>query len=73
MEILGSEKTVIATIALKGRGIIAEIKKRSDTSQMELTRSNRETILKDIISQIVETVKEGIAMELKSSVEEGHL
>jgi nucleoside-triphosphatase len=51
-DILDSEKTVIATIALKGRGIIAEIKKRPDITLFEITQMNRETLLQNILQAV---------------------
>ena len=50
-EILDSEKWVIATIALKGRGLMEEIKKRHDIILFELTKSNRDTLLFDILKE----------------------
>jgi nucleoside-triphosphatase len=51
-EVLASDKTFIATIALKGDGLIAEIKKRRDILLFEVTRRNHESIF----SQILKTV-----------------
>jgi len=51
-EILDSEKSVIATIALKGSGVIEEIKKRNDLELFEITRRNRNSLLSDILSEI---------------------
>ena len=48
-EIFNSDKTVIATIALKGKGLIAEIKSRPDVRLYELTRENRDTVFGQII------------------------
>ncbi len=47
-EILDSEKWVIATIALKGAGLIAEVKRRNDVQLFEITKGNRDSLLKDI-------------------------
>ena len=57
-KILDSEKPVIATIAFKGGGTIAEIKKRRDAKLFEMTQNNRESILSEI-------VKEGQAVKNK--------
>ena len=50
--ILDSEKLVAATIALRGIGLIEEIKKRDDIKIFEITPSNRESILFEILSDI---------------------
>ncbi len=44
-DILNSEKLVIATIALKGSGLIADVKERCDTELFELNQHNRDTLL----------------------------
>jgi len=54
--ILDSEKCVIATIALKGSGIIEEIKKRKDVKLFEITRRNRDSLLFDILSEVEKDV-----------------
>jgi nucleoside-triphosphatase len=54
--ILDSEKCVIATIALKGSGIIEEIKKRKDVKLFEITRRNRDSLLSDILSEVEKDV-----------------
>jgi nucleoside-triphosphatase len=51
-ELLDSEQIVIATIALKGRGIIAEVKKRPDIQLFEITQMNRETLLSNILQAV---------------------
>lgn len=51
-EILNSGKLVIATIALKGEGIISEIKKRDDIKLFEITQSNRNSLLSEILKEI---------------------
>jgi nucleoside-triphosphatase len=51
-ELLDSEKWVIATIALKGSGLIGEVKKRQDVKLFQITRSNRNSILSDILQEI---------------------
>lgn len=49
-EILSSEKRLIATIALKGGGLIAEIKKRPDVKLLEMTRGKRDSLVSEILS-----------------------
>jgi nucleoside-triphosphatase len=51
-EILDSEKWVIATIALKGSELIAEIKEREDIKLFEMTKSNRDFLLSEILKGI---------------------
>jgi nucleoside-triphosphatase len=48
-KILDSEKRVIATVALKGSGIIEEIKKREDIILFEMTQSNRNILPSEIM------------------------
>jgi nucleoside-triphosphatase len=51
-EILDSEKWVIATIALKGAGLIAEVKERKDVKLFEITKQNRESLLAEILTEM---------------------
>jgi nucleoside-triphosphatase len=51
-EILDSEKWVIATIALKGSGLIAEVKQRQDVKLFEMTPSNRDVFVSEILKEI---------------------
>lgn len=51
-DILDSEKLLIATIALKGDGIIGEIKKRGDIKLFEITQGNRNSLLLEILKEI---------------------
>ncbi len=51
-KILDSGKLIIATIALKGGGLIAEIKEREDVKLFELTQRNREALLSGILKEI---------------------
>jgi len=51
-EILDSEKWMMATIALKGSELIAEIKKREDIKLFEMTKSNRDFLLSEILKGI---------------------
>ena len=50
-DILESEKLVVASIAIKGGGLIAEIKKRDDIKLFEVTKNNRNTLLPEILKQ----------------------
>jgi nucleoside-triphosphatase len=49
-DILNSEKPLIATIAQKGGGLIAELKKRSDVQLFHLTRENQDETVSRICS-----------------------
>ena len=51
-KIFNSGKLVIATIALKGGGLIAEIKEGEDVKLFELTHRNREALLSEILKEI---------------------
>lgn len=48
-DVLNSEKLVIATIALKGSGIIADAKKRRDVTLLNMTPRNRDSLLSEIL------------------------
>ncbi|HUH67171.1 MAG TPA: NTPase [Syntrophales bacterium] len=48
--LLESEKLFIATIALKGEGFIAEVKRRPDVELYEMTRDNRNDLLQRILN-----------------------
>ncbi len=54
-EILDSEKWAIATIALKGSGLIAEVKRRTDVQLFEITKGNRDSLSKEISDFIGQT------------------
>ncbi len=51
-EILESEKLLIATIALKGGGVIEKIKRRGDAALFEITVQNRDSLLPEIIAPL---------------------
>jgi nucleoside-triphosphatase len=51
-EILDSEKWVMATLALKGSGLIAEIKGRKDIKLFEIKQSNRDSLFSEILKEI---------------------
>jgi nucleoside-triphosphatase len=52
IHILDSETPVIATIAQKGADIIGQIKLRPDIRLLEVTRDNRDSLVKDISMQL---------------------
>ena len=49
--ILDSNRQLIATIALKGNGFIAALKKRPDARLIEITKKNRDSLLADILKE----------------------
>ncbi|MDD3731191.1 MAG: nucleoside-triphosphatase [candidate division Zixibacteria bacterium] len=49
---LASDRLVIATIALKGGGFIAEVKKRVDVDLYEITRENRDLLVPKMVDRI---------------------
>lgn len=51
-DLLGSDRSVLATIALKGEGFIAETKRRSDVRLYGISAENRDTLLKTILNEI---------------------
>jgi len=51
-EVLDSEKWVVATIALKGGGLIAEVKQRQDVKLFEITQGNRDILFPEILREI---------------------
>ena len=50
-KIFNSGKLVIATIALKGSGLIAKIKERDDIKLFEMTKHNRDSLLLEILKE----------------------
>jgi nucleoside-triphosphatase len=51
-ELLASKKMVLATIALKGGGVIGEIRRRQDIQLFEITPRNRNLLASEILSAI---------------------
>ena len=51
-EMLDSQKWVIGTIALKGSGLISEVKKRQDVKLFEMTKKNRHGLLLEILKEV---------------------
>jgi nucleoside-triphosphatase len=52
LEILHSDKPVVATIAEKGPGLISELKRREDVNLIEVTPGNRDLHLKELTMEI---------------------
>ncbi|MEW6569782.1 MAG: NTPase [Nitrospirota bacterium] len=51
-DIFNSEKIVIATIAIKGGGFIAETKNRQDVLLFKITCQNRDSIITEVLQKI---------------------
>ena len=49
IEILDAERPALATIALKGGGLIADIKRRADVQLVEITAANRDRVTGEIL------------------------
>jgi nucleoside-triphosphatase len=52
IEVLDSEKGLIATIAFKGSGLIAAVKERKDVKLFTMAKSNRDSLLYEILGEI---------------------
>jgi nucleoside-triphosphatase len=52
LEILADDRPLIATIALHGGGLIADIKARADVHLITLTRANRDALLPGLLALI---------------------
>jgi nucleoside-triphosphatase len=48
--LLNSSKMLLATIALKGEGFIAQVKDRPDCSLVTVTRENRDRLVSELVS-----------------------
>lgn len=51
--VLDADKKVLATVAMRGGGFIADVKARWDVSLKELTWENRDHMLTDIVGRLV--------------------
>ena len=51
-ELTESKCLFIATIAMKGGGLIAEIKKREDAQLLEVTRKNQDNIIRQVLKLV---------------------
>jgi nucleoside-triphosphatase len=54
-KIFDSGKLVIATIAFKGSGLIAELKERQDIKLFELNSHNRDALFLEILKELMKT------------------
>ncbi len=57
-QLLSSEKLLIATIAVKGRGLPAQVRKRKDCNLIQLTKENRD-ILPARLEEMVKSIARG--------------
>jgi nucleoside-triphosphatase len=53
-KLLASPKTVVATVALKGGGFIADVKLRTDCEIKEVTMANREKLVEELAAWVIE-------------------
>ena len=51
-DLLDSEKIFISTIALKGSGFIAEVKKRNNIKLLEMSLANRNSLSSEILQEL---------------------
>jgi len=56
-ELLSSERPVVATVALRGAGLISSVKARPDALLIEITRDNRNDLLQQFLSAISVNVR----------------
>ncbi|MHC4125767.1 MAG: NTPase [Planctomycetota bacterium] len=61
-QLFKSDKSVLATVALKGSGLISEIKNYPDTKLFNLTRHNRDKTIEEIL-QALSFLKKSIELE----------
>ncbi len=54
--LLDSPKVLIATVALKGSGLISEVKARPDVDLVEVSPANRDRLVVELANRIAETV-----------------
>ncbi len=56
-ELLSSDRPVVATVALKGSGLIANVKARPDVELIEITRDNRNDLPRHLLRAVSRYVK----------------
>ncbi len=59
IQLLDSDKVVLATIAAKGDGFIERIKRRDDVLLVELVENRRETLVEEVAREIKEIHAQG--------------
>ena len=52
--LLESEKTTVATVGMKGSGLIEEVKRWPDSRLWEITRANRDVLVQDVMQWLQE-------------------
>jgi nucleoside-triphosphatase len=60
-DILNSDKLLVATIVLKGSGMIADIKKRDDVKLFQVKLENRDSLVSEILNNIRDLGKDYIS------------
>lgn len=50
--LLDAGHPLVATVATKGRGFIAEVKERSDVARIEVTRDSRDVLLDELVQRL---------------------
>lgn len=58
-ELLDSDRTLVATVALHGSGFIAEVKERSDCEVVTVTPGNRERMLPQLAQRLRAACRKG--------------
>lgn len=56
--LLDSPKIILATVALKGSGLIAEVKLRSDVLLVQATPENRDTLARNLAERVAAMVRD---------------
>lgn len=57
--ILDSSVPLVATVSLRGEGIIAEVKKRGDVRLLSISAKNRDTLLWEVLSHLENLIHQG--------------
>lgn len=50
--LLDSDKPMVATIAVRGEGLIFQVKRRNDVQVLELTATNRESLVTEVANSV---------------------
>ena len=62
-QVFDSPKPIVATIAQRGGGLIAELKKRSDVRVFTITRDNHDEVFEEICSVLFYRYNKGLSAE----------
>jgi len=55
IDLLARPSNILATIAKKGKGFVAQLKTRNDIELIEVTRANRDRLVGEIVRRIIES------------------